>query len=238
MPSQPLRRTRRNHGFACAIALAASATLLAACGGVSKRPSVDAASPVPIAPRLAAFEMQPNRANWLSLHAALLRGPIAPETESRLVEILANDEVPREIFAAAAVDLATLDWGGAMQWVERTNVAARSDPSPRGTRAVANSSRLAWLMLTLRANYANDPVDLTRTDLRAGPPSMGQAMNLQRVDFSHSELAGTTWRSTNLTDALFNGAVVAGTLRCVDCTFGTLQYRGTAVLSDGKWLSR
>lgn len=209
-----------------------------ACGGVSQRSDKGAPAPPAIAPALSAFERDPNRATWETLHVSLIKAPIAPDSESRLVEVLATKPVSRAVLAAAAVDLATLDWGGTMQWLQKLNVAARSDTSRQSAEVIANTSRLAWLMLTLRANYADDSVDLTRTNLKAGTPSTGQAMNLARVDFSDAELAGADWRSSNLTDALFNGTVVAGVLRCTNCTFGTLRYRGTAVLTDGKWVSR
>ena len=56
--------------------------------------------------------------------------------------------------------------------------------SRQSAEVIANTSRLAWLMLTLRANYADDSVDSRRTNLKAGTPSTGLAMNLSRVDFS------------------------------------------------------
>lgn len=245
LPAQ-LKGTALRIGLTAARALAAgtvAAAVLVACGGVSQRPQRAPATNAPqvraaLAAALAAFERDPGANAWLPLHAALLRGPIAPETESRIVRTLSARNVARNVVDAAAVDLATLDWGGAMQWVQKTNLAARDDASPRGVSAVWNSSALAWLMLVLRPAYAGDPVDLTHADLRFGAPPPHLALNLEAVDFSRAILPGGTWYGANLTGARFDGSSVAGVLRCTDCTFGTLKFRGTAVLSDGTWLSR
>ena len=233
MTDRPVAKT----GFArLALAVAAFA-LLAACGGVSKRPSDRApAQSASLAPAIAAFEKNPNAATWENLHAELLKAPIAPAAESRIVGVLAMRTLPRNVLDAAAVDLATLDWGGTVELTRKLNVVARSDPSPQGKAMVGNTSRLAWLMLALRANYAIEPVDLSHTDLRTGAPSVGQSMNLANADFSGSELLGTTWRSSNVTNAIFDGTDVAGVLRCANCTFGTLQYPGTVTLTGGKWV--
>ncbi|HEY1655342.1 MAG TPA: hypothetical protein VGF86_09535 [Candidatus Tumulicola sp.] len=229
------RRRRYARSAVSALAVAWSLGALAGCGGVSQRPGRAPAVAASTAPAIAAFERDPNAANWEALHASLLKGAIAPEIESRLIEALANRQVPRNVFAAAAVDLATLDWGGAIQWVQKVNVAARGGRNPT---AVANSSALAWMLLALRPTYANDPVDLTHADLRSGSPPDGLPLNLARVDFSRSELSAMTWSNSVLTDALFLGTSVDGVLKCTNCTFGTLQYGGTVVLSDGKWRPR
>lgn len=219
-----------------------AAAALAACGGVSQRPDRTSAArpqaPVALAGALSAFERSPDARSWIALHGVLMQGPIAPETESRIVRTLAAQAAPRNVVDAAAVDLATLDWGGTLEWVRKTNLAARDDASPRGASAVRNSSVLAWLMLALRPAYATDPVDLVRADLRFGAPPPKLSLNLAQVDFSHSLLPGGTWYGANLTGARFDEASVAGVLRCVGCTFGTLKFRGAAVLSDGTWLSR
>ncbi|MEO6836018.1 MAG: pentapeptide repeat-containing protein [Candidatus Tumulicola sp.] len=228
--------SKTGSAFAAGI-LAVTLATLAACGGVSKRPDRGHESAF-VPPHVAAFERNPNAANFESLHADLLMGPISSETDSRIVAVLASKDVPRNVLDAIAVDLATLDWGGTMEWAQKLNVVARSDSSPQGARMVRNTSRLAWLMLTLRANYAVDLVDLSHADLKTGAPSVGQAMNLANVDFSGSELAGTTWHNSNLTNAIFGGTVVAGALRCTNCTFGTMQYPGTVTLTDGKWVPR
>lgn len=220
-----------------------AATVLTACGGVSQRPDREPAARAPqiraaLESALSAFERDPEPQTWMPLHAALMQGPIAPETESRIVRAIAARPVARTVVDAAAVDLATLDWGGTMLWVQATNVAARDDASPRGLSAVRNSSVLAWLMLTLRPAYAGDPVDLTRSDLRFGMPPPHLALNLAQVDFSHALLPGGTWYQANLTGARFDGTSVAGELRCTGCTFGTFVFRGTAVFSGGTWSSR
>lgn len=220
-----------------------AATALTACGGVSQRPDREPAARAPqmraaLADALSGFERDPGPRTWMPLHAALMQGPIAPETESRIVRTIAAQAVARNVVDAAAVDLATLDWGGTMQWVQRTNVAARDDASPRGVSAVRGSSVLAWLMLALRPAYADDPVDLTRSDLRYGGPPPHLALNLAQVDFSHALLPGGIWYQANLTGARFDGTSATGALRCAGCTFGTFVFRGTAVFSGGSWLSR
>jgi hypothetical protein len=240
-----LLRERMNEGllagtrtaFAAALAVAAFATLTA-CGGVSKRTDRVSSEPTSITPFVAAFEESPTVANWENLHAQLIKAPIAAPTEARIVGVLVAKPLPRNILDAAAVDLATLDWGGTVELLRKLNVVARSDPSPQGVRMVGDTARLAWLMLTLRANYSIESVDLSYTDLKAGTPSVGQSMNLANVDFSGSELRGTTWRNSNLTDAIFDRTDVAGVLRCTNCTFGTLQYPGTVTLAGGKWVPR
>lgn len=233
--------TRATAALTLAAGLVA-ATVLTACGGVSQRPDREPAARASqlraeLAFVLPAFERSPNAGSWLALHAALMQGPISPETESRIVRTLASESVSRNVVDAAAVDLASLDWGGTMQWVQKTNLAARDDASSRGASAVRNSSELAWLMLALRPAYAGDPVDLTRADLRFGAPPSRLSLNLANVDFSHGVLPGVTWYGANLTDARFDGTSVAGVLRCANCRFGTLELRGTAVLADGTWLS-
>ncbi len=240
IPCVTKRPARRNFASKAAsvfvvVLLAGLAASLTGCGGVSQRPERAPAETAPALPALAAFERDPNAQTWGTLHVSLLKGSIAPESESRIVDVLATRPVPRNVFEAAAVDLATLDWGGTMQWVQKVNVAARSG---RNATVVTNSSALAWLMLALRASYANDPVDLTHADLRAEPPPAGLPLNLSRVDFSGADLNAMAWRNSNLTDAVFNGTAVDGVLTCTNCTFGTLQFGGTVVLADGKWRPR
>lgn len=226
-------------GSALAAALVVAAVaILTACGGVSKRPDRAPAEPASLSPNVAAFERSPNVATWETLHGELLKAPISPAVESRIVGVLAAKTLPRNILDAVAVDLATLDWGGTVELARKRNIVARSDASPQGSAMVRSTARLVWLMLTLRASYAVETVDLSYADLRTGTPSVGQSMNLANVDFSGSELSGASWRNSNLTDAIFDGTEVAGVLRCTNCTFGTLQYPGTVTLTGGKWVPR
>lgn len=223
-------------------ALALLALLVAAsCGGVSQRPQRTPApqlgAAVSATPDVAQFARRPDAQRWQTLHAQLLRGPISPTVESRLVDALIRNAVPSNVVAAAAVDLATLDWGGTMQWVQKANVAARAEGNSNEP-VVRRSSALAWLLLSLRPAYADDAVDLTHADLRAGPPPAGLPLNLQRVDFSGSRLAAMSWHDANLTDAVFEGTTADGALTCAGCRFGTLRFRGTAVFTDGTWLAR
>lgn len=222
-------------GFALLAAL-----VTASCGGVSQRPQrtpPPSGVAAPATPDVALFARRPDAQNWQTLHAQLLRGPISPAVESRLVAALVHQPVASNVFAAAAVDLATMDWGGAMQWVQKENVVARASGTP-GAAAVRRSSALAWLLLSLRPAYADDAVDLTHADLRAGPPPAGLPLNLRGVDFSGSRLAAMTWHGADLTDAVFDGTSAAGPLLCAGCRFGTLHFRGTAVFAGGTWLAR
>jgi hypothetical protein len=216
-------------------------SLLAACGGADSKHPSDQQSPAEstsMGSSIAAFQRNPTVATWEPLHEDVLKGPLTSNDESRIVEVLGSTPIPRRILAAAAVDLASVDWVGSMRWVHQLNVASRTDPSPQGRAMVRNTARLAWLLLTLRASYVNDFVDLAHADLRIDSGAIGQAMNLANVDFSGSELSGGTWHNANVGNAVFNGASVDGVLRCANCTFGSLQYSGSVTLTDGKWVPR
>jgi hypothetical protein len=184
---------------------------------------------------LAAFERKPDQANWLRLHASLLSGAATIPIESRVVETLVQRPVPRNVFDAAAVDLATRNWTATMRTVRNANVAAQRDASPRAAAAVANSSGLIWRIVALRTIDADDAVDLTHTDLRADPPPPGMPLNLSHVDFSHGTLITMHWRDSNLAHAGFSGTLIAGTLSCTNCSFDGVRYGGTVVLRSGTW---
>ena len=212
-------------------------SLLAACGSPST------ASPVRepaagLSSAISAFEKSPNVPNWKILHDAMSSGPLDARDERRIVDVLVDKAVPERIVDATVVDLATIDWAGAMRRVHGRNVAARNDRSPGGTIVASNTARLAWLMLAVRANYADDFVDLSGADLRSGLPLAGQSTNLTNVNFSASELNGATWRDSKLTKARFSHTKVAGVLRCSDCTFAKGRHRGSATLVDGAWILR
>jgi uncharacterized protein YjbI with pentapeptide repeats len=169
------------------------------------------------------------------LRIALLTTPPNVAVESSLVEVLAEAPVSDRVLDAAAVDLATADWPGAMKWIRQYNVAARTEASARGRGAASVTARLAWLMLALRPSYAKDPVDLTHADLRDPAPFVGQAMNLTNVDFSGAVLSGGTWRGANVGGAQFSAVSIGGTLRCANCTFGNVRYPGVLMLAGGQW---
>jgi len=184
---------------------------------------------------LAAFQNRPSQRTWEPLRVALVKTPPSGAVESSVVEVLAETPVPDRLLDAAAVDLATVDWPGSIKWVRQYNVAARTDPSPRGRGAVRTTARLGWLLLALRPNYAKDAVDLTHADIRDAAPFVGQAMNLTNVDFSGAALRGGMWRGTNVGGTQFESASIDGPLRCANCTFGNVRYPGVVTLAGGQW---
>lgn len=169
------------------------------------------------------------------MRGPLLQTPPNAAVVSTAVEALAATSVPERVLDAAAVDLATADWPGAIKFARQYNVAARTDGSAHGRRTVSATARLAWLLLALRPSYAKDSVDLTHADLRDGAGFVGQAMNLTNVDFSGASLAGATWRNANVGGANFASASITGMLRCADCTFGNVRYPGVLTLAGGQW---
>ncbi len=187
---------------------------------------------------VSAFEKNPNVPNWKYLHGALSSGPLDARDERRIVDVLVDKVVPARIVDATVVDLATIDWIGTMQWVHERNVSARTNPTLQHTSVAASSARLAWLMLAVRANYADDFVDLSDADLRSRLPQVGQSANLANVDFSGAALNGATWRDSKLVKARFFGTNVAGVLRCIGCTFARGTDPGSAILVDGTWILR
>lgn len=168
----------------------------------------------------------------------MLGEPLSARDERAIVDVLATKTISGRILDAMVVDLATADWSGAVRWAYRRNLAARDDGPPRHAIVTSNTSRLIWLLLAVRANYAADFVDLSHAGLASDLPLVGQSANLSNVDFTASVLTGATWRGSNLTKARFRDARVAGALRCTDCTFGNQRYGGTATLIDGKWSRR
>jgi hypothetical protein len=212
-------------------------SLLAACGPPST------ASPVrePVAGlsvAVSAFQKNPNVPNWKILHGSMSSGTLDARDERRIVDVLVDKAVPDRVFDATVVDLATIDWIGTVRWVHERNVSARNDRSP-GQKSVASSTaRLVWLMLAVRANYADDFVDLSGANLRSRMPQVGQSANLINVDFSGTALNGATWRKSKLAKARFSRASVAGVLLCNDCTFARGLHRGSATLVDGTWILR
>ncbi len=182
-----------------------------------------------------AFQDRPSEQTWEPLRIALFETPLNAAVESSLVEVLAEASVSGRLLDAAAVDLATADWPGAMKWTRQYNVAARTEASARGRGAARATARLAWLLLALRPSYAKDPVDLTHADLRDTAPFVGQAMNLTNVDFSGAALSGGMWRGANVGGAQFSSASIAGVLRCANCTFGNVRYPGVLMLAGGQW---
>ncbi len=187
---------------------------------------------------MSAFEKIPNVTNWKNLHGALSSGPLDARDERRIVDVLVDKEVPGRIADATVVDLATIDWIGTMRWVHERNVSARNDPRLHPTSVASSTARLAWLMLAVRANYADDFVDLSGADLRSRLPQVGQSANLANVDFSGTALSGATWRDSRLVKARFFRTNVVGVLHCIGCTFARGRHRGSATLVDGTWILR
>ena len=172
----------------------------------------------------------------MPLRAALFDSPADPALESSVIDALARQPVPVRVLDAAAVDLATSDWAGTMKWVRAYNVMAQTNPAPAGRTTVAATAHLAWLLLALRAAYAKDAVDLTRTDLRDADAYIGQAMNFANVDFSESRLSGGQWHGSNVGGASFSNVLLNAPLQCSGCTFGSVKYPGTVALRNGQWV--
>lgn len=220
-----------NRSFA-AVALAALAVASGCAGDTHDAARLDTKQFVA---DVAAFENQPSERTWQPLRIALVRFPPNAAVESTVVEALAGEPVSERVLDAAAVDLATADWPGAIKWVRQYNVTARTSTSPHARDATRTTARLAWLLLALRPSYAKDQVDLTHADLRDAAPFVGQAMNLTNVDFSGTSLSGGTWRGANVGGALFSSASIAGVLRCANCSFGNVRYPGVVTLVGGQW---
>lgn len=184
---------------------------------------------------IAAFQAKPSERRWMPLRATLLENPNDGALGSSIVEALSQQPVPAPVMNAAAVDLANADWSGTMRWIRLYNVAARIGARPIDRQIIVSTAQLAWLMLALRANYAKDATDLSRTDLRDDARFIGQAMNFANVDFSGATLTGGTWRGANIGGARFDGVMVAGDLRCVACSLGGEHIPGTLKLVEGRW---
>jgi hypothetical protein len=182
------------------------------------------------------FEKEPSLETWSPIRAEL-KTPSEQVVESS-VEALVDQQLPRRLLNAAAVDLAAADWPGTMRWLRQYNVAAGTDPSANGRQTVRQTASLIWLMLALRASYVKEAVDLTHTDLRDDSAFIGQSMNLANIDFSAGRLSGGTWRNASVGGALFSDATTAGALQCLSCSFGGLRHSGTLTLINGQWVSR
>lgn len=194
-----------------------------------------AAAPQGVLSDIAAFRAKPNDATWEQVHNDLVRSASSADSQSSLVEAIAEDDVPRAYVEAAAIDLAHTDFQGAVHWIRLVNAAARTDPSPAAQEKVKRSALLAWLVLALRSSIDANGVDMTNMDLRCNEKFVGQAGNFDNVDFSGSMLSGGTWRYVNLTDARFDGTLATGTLLCANCIWGKQQFAGTMVLQRGVW---
>jgi hypothetical protein len=203
--------------------------------------SHDASAPPPPAPPnpsvvadMTAFDKNPNPATWAALHADIVTQP--PNTyEANVIRTLSSGRVPKDIITDAVVDLAALDWGGAMKWIRNVNLGARSGMN---TTTVRGSARLAWMMFTMRSSWATDFVDLTRMDLRATSPYLASQVNLNNVDFAQTQITGSTWVGVSLLNASFDGAVIDGPLNCTACSWGSAIMPGTVTLRYGKWVAR
>jgi hypothetical protein len=220
-------------GYA-ARALVCAGVLSSALAGCNESKGTPPPPPPPKISSIEAFGNTPTVDTWEELHDEIVvAGAITPDDESRIVRILASKDVPANVRTAMAIDLATYDWDGTLHWVRLMNIGAKSDPSD-GPAAIARTADLAWLMLSLRAGVSNEAVDLSGMNLRSRSAIVGQAMNLDNVDFSGTNLPDGVWRRAVLTDSKWGGAV-AGDLRCDGCSWGTIS--GNAVLLGGRWVT-
>jgi uncharacterized protein YjbI with pentapeptide repeats len=214
-----------------------SAGLLTACsggGGNGSQATPSPTEPPVMASNVTTFEKNPNVDTWDPVHQDLQKG-VTPKSESRIIEILAIKNVDPRIVNAAAVDLTSADFVGAMRAVHALNVTSQIDPPANAATIVRRTSWLAWIFLALRSVYDRSGIDVTHMDLRTGGTFVGQNMNLRNVDFSGATLNGGIWHGDDLTDANFGSARVMAPFMCVDCTWGPV--RATLKFSDGRWIT-
>lgn len=210
---------------------------LTACG--SANGNVSQATPAPTEPpemasSVSAFQKNPNVDTWDPVHQDLQKG-VTPKSESRIVEILATRNVDPRIVNAAAVDLSSADFVGAMRAIHALNVTSQINPPANAATIIRRTSLLTWILLALRSVYDKSGIDLTHMDLRGGGTFVGQNMNLRDVDFSGATLDGGLWRGDDLTDASFAGARVMAPFTCANCTWGPVN--ATLKFSDGRWIT-
>jgi hypothetical protein len=203
------------------------------CSGKAN-PAPDHTEPPPMSPVLSAFEKDPSADTWDDVHQEILKGYLTPYAESRIITFFSTRNVSPAIVNAAAVDLSSNDFSGAIKFLHQENLVAQINPPPNANAVLKKTSYFTWLLLALRSNYDKSGVDLTRMDLTTGADFVGQAMNLVGVDFSAAKLPGGTWRVCDLTGALFNSVSTRGKLVCLNCQWGTV--RASLRLADGKWI--
>jgi hypothetical protein len=187
---------------------------------------------------LSAFENHPDAATWTKVHDDIMLSRFDTIVESRIIGVVVRSELPRRVLNAILVDLSDKDSRGTFAWLHAANVVAQSDPSPESAATIARTAEIIWLMLELRVPYDQAAVDLTHTDLRSTARFVGQAMNLQNINFTGSLLPGGTWRKSNLGQSLFTDVSTAGRLTCESCSWGSLTFKGTAVFADGAWITK
>lgn len=221
---------------AVCVAAAISATA-AGCGGsngAGSQPTPNPTEPPSMASNITAFERDPSVDTWEPVHEDLQKG-ITAKSEDRIVEILATKNINPRIMNAAAVDLTSSDFVGAMRAVHALNVTAQINPPDNASQIIHKTSWLAWLFLALRSVYDRSGIDVTHMDMRTGGTFVGQNMNLRNVDFSSATLNGGTWHDVDLTDASFTDARVMGPFSCAHCTWGPVN--ATLKFSDGRWVT-
>lgn len=185
---------------------------------------------------LDSFERSPDAAHWTTLHEHMVGGPLTPEIETRLVNVLVTRDLPKRLVDAVTVDLSTNVETDALRDLRNANIVSQIGNDPASVAEVKRSSLIAWLMLALRSSYEKGGLDLTRMDLRAGGSFVGQGMNLTSVDFGNTHLAGGQWRRSNLTFAQFSGVTIDQPLTCTACSWGDIRVAKTVRLTDGTWL--
>lgn len=209
---------------------------MAACGGgnAGPEPTPSPTEAPDMGANISAFEKSPSVDTWEPVHEDLKPG-VTAKSEARIVEILSTKNINPRIMNAAAVDLTSSDFVGAMRAVHALNVTAQINPPDNAAQIVHKTSWLAWLFLALRSVYDRSGIDVTHMDLRTGGSFVGQNMNLRNVDFSSATLVGGTWRRVDLTDANFADARVMTPFSCIDCTWGPVT--ATLKFSDGRWVT-
>jgi hypothetical protein len=206
----------------------------ASCGGAKSDAPPPQAPPNPsVVADLAAFDKNPNQATWLPVHADIVTQQ--PNTyEGSVVRTLGSGRVPANIVNDAIVDMGAIDWGGTIKWLRDVNIGARAS-NPTMTRETA---KLTWMMFSLRSSWANDFVDLTRTDLRAPSPYLAAQANLNNVNFAEARLTGSSWVGVSLLNSSFGDAVVDGPLNCTGCSWGSAIVPAALTLQYGRWVAK
>ncbi|MBV8721238.1 MAG: pentapeptide repeat-containing protein [Candidatus Eremiobacteraeota bacterium] len=184
---------------------------------------------------VAAFGLKPNVDTWAVVHGDILKGKLTPDAGSALVTALATKPIPDALMSAGVADLAQSDFLTTFVDLRDLNVTSRHQASASAEPAVARSSQIAWLMLSLRSPEDKSGINLTNMDLRFGGDFVGQGMNLSNVDFSGAVLAGGTWNGSDLTGATFEAVTTTAPLLCRSCVSGNV--RATLQLVEGRWVS-
>jgi uncharacterized protein YjbI with pentapeptide repeats len=182
-----------------------------------------------------AFSANPNVDTWSAVHADILKDLLTPEADSLLVNALASKSLPEPIFDAAVADLSQADFLTTFVLLRELNIMSRNAIDTRDASVVSRTSKISWMLLSLRPSDDKSSINATNMDLLFGGDFVGQGMNLMNVDFSGAKLPGGVWRGSDLTGATFDAATTDSQLVCRDCTWGNVS--ATLHLVDGRWLA-